>query len=270
MLLLRDQIKQQNRHNETADFWNRPGPLTVACGLGRDSVAMFIEMVKRGHRPDMITFADVGNEHPRTYAYLSILNDYLARHDFPLVTVIQYMIQRFENEPHHSLAGNCLANAVMPSATYGGKSCSIKWKAAQQEKAILNLWEPGIQATSQGIPIRRCIGYDAGPKDSGRGAVEPKPTFDYDYPLRKWHINREDCADIIQAANLPLPDKSACTFCISSTPQEVLTLAKYYPDLAARAVAMEQRALTKCYNVQGLWRTDIKGTRSGKPRPASW
>ena len=36
------------------DIFNKPGPLTVAYGMGTDSTAMLIEMVRRDLRPDLM------------------------------------------------------------------------------------------------------------------------------------------------------------------------------------------------------------------------
>ena len=219
---------------------------------------------------DLISFADTGNEHPRTYAYLPIINAYLARHGFPLITVVRYVPKRFKHAPYSTLAGNCLSNSVLPSLAYGHKSCSSKWKAAPQEKYILKFWKPGKQAVREGIPIRRLIGYDAGNKDQKRGAVKERPEFIYGYPLRIWGFDRQDCKAIISQAGLPQPGISACFFCPSCKPDELRALAIDYPDLAARAIAIEDRAQPKLKKFAGLWRNGTKGTRNGRPKPGKW
>ena len=246
------------------DIFRRPGPLTVAYGMGTDSTALLVELVRRKLRPDLITFADTGGEHPRTNAYLPVINAWLADQDFPTVTVVRYVPQRFKHRPYTTLAGNCLANSTLPSLAYGRKSCSLKWKASPQEKYITRYWPPGVRAVTDGVPIRRLIGYDAGGKDQLRGAVNPDPRFRYAYPLQTWGFDREDCIRIIRAAGLPLSGKSACTFCPSCKPHELLALARQHPELAARAVAMEDRARPTFRTIDGLWRN---GTET---RPGSW
>ena len=245
-------------------IFQQPGPLTVACGLGVDSVAMIIEMIRRGYRPDLITFADTGNEWPETYEYLEIFNAYLKRHGFPLVTVVRYVPQRFKHGQYGTLGGNCFRNKTLPSLAFGRKSCSLKWKAEPQERYITKHWGPGKKAVADGTPIRRLIGYDAGKKDQRRGAVKPNPIFQYSYPLRTWGLDREDCIQVIKNAGLPVPRKSACTFCPSTTPAELRILARIHPDLAAGAIAMEDNARPNFKKIDGLWRN---GT---KTRPGSW
>ena len=235
-------------------FWLADGPLTVAYGMGVDSTAMLIGMVKRGIRPDLVTFADTGGEKPETYAYLPIINDYLRANGFPLVTVVRYTPRRFKNAPYSTLEGNCLSNSTLPSISFRfRKSCSLKWKAAPQENYITRHWQPGVDQVERGKPIRRLIGYDAGPKDSRRGAVTPSELFWYACPLQQWGWDRAYCARVIEREGLPVPPKSACFFCASSHESEVLELARSHPRLARRAIEMERQAAPKLHTIAGLW-----------------
>lgn len=49
-------------------------PLVVAYGMGVDSTAVLVGLQQRGIRPDLILFADTGDEKPATYAYLPVIN----------------------------------------------------------------------------------------------------------------------------------------------------------------------------------------------------
>ena len=246
------------------DIFNQEGLLTVAYGMGTNSTAMLCEMVRRGIRPDCITFADTGGEWPHTYAYLDVINAYLAKHGFPTVIVVRYRPQKFKNKPYSTLEGNCLSNKTLPSLAFGYKSCSIKWKASPQEKFLTKEWKPGVNAVASGVPMRRWIGYDAGPRDSQRGAVNPNPKFRYAYPLQVWGMDREACVASIDRAGLPQPLKSACFFCPSTKPHELLDLVWRHPELAKRALAIENNARQNLRTIEGLWR---KGTRT---KPGSW
>src|SRR5215216_2891692 len=64
--------------------------LVVALGLGRDSTALLVLLYELGIRPDLILFADTGGEKPETYAYVSVLNAWLVRVGFPLITVVRH------------------------------------------------------------------------------------------------------------------------------------------------------------------------------------
>ena len=94
-------------------------PLAVAYGLGVDSTAMLVEFAHRGIRPDLILFADTGGEKPETYAYLPVMQEYLAGVGFPAVVTVRYEPTR---SPYRTLEGQCLHTGTLPSLAYGGKS----------------------------------------------------------------------------------------------------------------------------------------------------
>ena len=121
-----------------------------------------------------------------------------------------------------------------------------------------------------GGKVQRAIGYDAGPCDSKRGGVQSKGPWDWIYPLREWGWDRARCEKEIAAAGLPVPPKSACFYCPSTKPAELIQLAKRHPHLATRAVVMEDRARPKLTKIEGLWGTGVKGTRGGEKKPGSW
>lgn len=60
------------------------------------------------------------------------------------------------------------------------------------------------------------------------------------YPLREWGFDRATCGKIIQEAGLPLPPKSACSFCPAMRREEIEELAKEEPKLYLLALEMER------------------------------
>jgi hypothetical protein len=81
--------------------------------------------------------------------------------------------------------------------------------------------------------------------------------FDEGYKKRYWLIERglfrKDCIEIIKAAGIKPPGKSACFFCPSSKKHEILELKKNNPALIKRALTIEQQAdLT---SIKGLGRS---------------
>lgn len=246
-------------------------PLIVNLGLGVDSVAMLIGLWQRGERPDLIIFADTGAEKPETYAYLAILNAWLASVGFPLVTVVRRPVGP---AGYRTLEENCLRNETLPSLAFNLKGCSLKWKAEAMDAWILGIrrgpnkrapWPMMAEAIRAGLKATKCIGYDAGPKDSRRGktaATEDKH-FCYRYPLREWGWDRARCIAEIARAGLPIPLKSACYFCPASQPWELYWLAGAHPVLFLRAIAMEDRARAGRHGlneVKGLWGRDVAPT----------
>lgn len=247
--------------------------ITVAFGMGVDSMAMLIGMHHRGIRPDVITFAMTGSEKRATYEYVPHALKWLKAVDFPGLTVVFKRVKRFKYGPYQTLEGNCLRNRTLPSISFlFRKGCSIKWKAEPQEAYLTRHWGPGIGSLLDGPKMRRFIGYDAGPKDARRGGVGASDAFDYEYPLREWGWDREKCKEIILAEGLPLPPKSACYFCAVSKPEELLALAESDPDLLGRAILMERNAQDNLDKIEGLWAMEGKMGKdsAGRPLPGKW
>lgn len=206
-------------------------PLMLAYGLGVDSTAVLVGLHQRGIRPDSVLFADTKSEKRETYAYLPVIQEWLARVGFPPVTVVEYLVKNFKHwPPYRGLGENCLTNGTLPSLAFGFKSCSLKWKV-QPQNAWTDEWQPAIDCWAAGGRVRKMIGYDNGAKDRKRyshavGVEDPK--YDYWYPLIDWGLDRNGCKDLIRSAGLPVPPKSACYFCLAGE-TEVLTSAGLKP-----------------------------------------
>lgn len=235
-------------------------PLVVSYGLGVDSTAALLGLRRRGIRPDLILFADTGNERHEVYQYLPTMQQWLQSVKFPPVTVVRYIPQDFSHyPPYTSLGSNCLTNGTLPSLAFGFKSCSLKWKVAPQNK-FCDHWQPAIDCWAAGGKVRKIIGYDAGAKDRKRyaqavGVEDPK--YDYWYPLIDWKWDRERCIKEIVAEGLPgwsdwsgtkwverggQPVKSACYFCPATQPEELHHFKKIYLQYI---VIMEARAMPR-------------------------
>ncbi len=244
-------------------------PLCVSYGLGVDSTAVLCLYHKRGIRPDLIIFADVGDEKPETYAYLPIMQEWLKKVDFPEVTVVRYQPKNFKNyPPYKSLSENCLTNGTLPGISFGPASCSMKWKKGAIDPFV-KAWQPAKDTWAAGERVRKMIGYDASPRDRQRfahakGIEDPK--YEYVYPLIDEGLNREGCKALIQEVIGVVPPKSACYFCLSSKPHEIRELQA---PLLRRIVVMEARAKPRLRTTEGLWRSTVKGCRGATARPGN-
>lgn len=233
-------------------------PLVVAYGVGVDSTAMLVGFHQRGIVPSLILTADTGSERPETYAYLPVMQAWLASVGFPPVVVVKKTVARFKNEPYTTLEGNCLSNKTLPSLAFGRKACSLKWKREPQDKFCKG-WTPAREAWARGEKLIKAIGYDAGPKDSRRAwSMTDDGQYKYWYPLRDWGWDREECKRQIAAAGLPVPEKSACFFCPATQVDELAALCQAHPDLARRIVEMERLAMPGLKTTGGLWRSATK------------
>ena len=235
-------------------------PIVVAYGMGVDSTAMLIGMCHREIKPDLILFADTGSEKPETYAYLPVIQQWLAKVGFPPVTVVKY---RPKPAKYTTLEENCLINKTLPSLAFGRKACSLKWKRQPQDR-YCNNWQPAKDCWDSGLKVIKAIGYDTSPRDSRRAHhIGDDAKYTYVYYLREWGWDREECKRVITAEGLPLPMKSACWFCPASQPEEIEWLIAHHPDLAQRIVTMENNATNNLKVIEGLLR------KSTKKRPGS-
>lgn len=231
--------------------------LIVSYGLGVDSTAVLVGLHQRGIRPDLILHADVGedNEKPETRAYLPVINAWLAKVGFPQVTVVKNARPKSGDK---SLYASLIRLGTLPALSYGGHTCSLVWKRDPQMKFV-KTWQPAIDSWARGELVQMAIGYDAGGRDSKRCSEafgKELPGFKNIFPLIEWGWDRERCEQEILAAGLPVPMKSACFFCPASTKTEIDWLAKFHPELARKAIALEDRAKAsgKAAKVNGLGR----------------
>jgi hypothetical protein len=102
---------------------SRP-PVLAAWGAGTDSTAMLIEMIENGEPVDQVLFADTGDEHPRTYAFIPIFRAWLEERSVT-VTIVRNEVRDFKQWPPYATLGeNCITNGTLPSIAFGFSSCS--------------------------------------------------------------------------------------------------------------------------------------------------
>lgn len=229
-------------------------PVVLAYGVGVDSTAVLVGLWRRGLRPDLILFADTGDEKPETYAYLPVINAWLAKVGFPQVTVVKNARPRSGDK---SLSDSCLRLGTLPALAYGMHQCSLVWKRDPQHKFIKS-WQPAIDAWVAGLKVTTLIGYDAGPRDSCRqykAEGKESPGYQNRFLLIEWGWDREECKRQILEAGLPVPIKSACFHCPASKKDEILFLKTAHPVLFQKAILLEERAhLRGLKSIVGLGR----------------
>lgn len=226
----------------------------VSFGGGTNSTAMIIGMYRKNIPIDLILFANTGGECPHTYEHINKFNEWLLQHGLPEITVVQ---KEDCNGKRITLEEDILKNHSLPSIAYGFKTCSQKFKTGPQEK-FLNHYAPCKKVWESGEKANKYIGFDAGEerrKDSAYALNLVDKKYAYHYPLIDWEWYREDCQRVIQKEGLPLPGKSSCFFCPSMKKQEIKELKRNYPELFARAIAIEDNARDQLVKVKGLGRS---------------
>lgn len=244
-------------------------PIQVAYGMGVDSTALLVGLVRRGLRPDKILFADTGGEKRETYDYELEIQNFLSYEGFPPVETVTKVIRDYKNwPPYYTLEENCLTNGTLPGISFGPATCSVKWKQDPQHTHIKE-WPLAQTAWAYGQKVVKLIGFDASPQDrrrTFRADERDSKRYQFEYPLIGWGWDRQECIRQIKAAGLKVPPKSSCFFCCAMKPWEVESLT---PDMLRRIVRLEARAHPRLRTTEGLWRTTVKGTRGGTPRPGS-
>lgn len=262
----------------------------VGDGLGVDSMAMLILLKHWLMRPQVITFADVGDmtqnkpgEKPETYSYIPVVKKWLRDNNFPPLIVVH---KKKVKAPDDSLYENCVRNRTLPSLAFGFKGCSDKWKIKVQEAYMKTL--PAVQECWRaGFKVIKAIGYDAGPADIRRGSKPEDDRYVYWYPLREVGWDRQKCLEVIADEGLPgwnhdnewtdrlvwvkkggVPLKSACFFCPASKKWEIDRLYRTQRKLLNMAIEMEEIAKNDSEHPLGGYTGE--GSTMGLGRSYAW
>ena len=215
---------------------------------------MIIGMYMRKIDIDLILFADPGAEQPHTYEFIETFNKWLKERNLPEIVTVHAVTKDGERL---TLEEECLNSGTLPSIAYGFKRCSLKHKISPQEKYCNNL-EACKKVWESGGRVNKYIGYDAGETRRVLHAAEIDKLdkkYEKHYPLYEWGWSREMCKEVIKSYGLPLPGKSSCFFCPSMKKKEIEDLWENYPELFARAVAIEHNAAPNLQTVKGLGRS---------------
>jgi hypothetical protein len=224
-------------------------PYIVAFGGGVDSTAMVLGLIEKNEPIDLILFADTGAERPTTYQHIENFSNYLVKNNYPEIVILRNKNKEGDTV---TLEDDCLKRKCLPSIAYGFKTCSSHFKIQPQDK-FLNNWQPTKDCWKEGLKAVKYIGYDAGEQhraDNAAKRIDPK--YENKYPLIDWQWERDDCLKIIAKHGITNVGKSACFFCPSSKPREIVDLYEKYPDLLDRALELEKQA--ELTSIKGLGR----------------
>lgn len=220
------------------------GPVVVSYGGGVNTIALLVLLRRIGVTPRAIVMADPGSEWPETHEYRrNVMGPWLFRIGFPEVTIVRRS-EEVNGSSAVTLAEECAATGTLPSAAYGWKRCSLKYKRDPQ-KSWLKRQPWAVAEWEAGRRLIKAIGYDAGEPHRIRAEFgdpwESKRAVPW-YPVHEADMDREDCETLIRSEGLELPVKSACTFCPHNTIADWERLRTLHPDRFAEALAIEERA----------------------------
>jgi len=205
-------------------------------------------MAKREPPPHAILNADTGGERPHTYAHIKTFSEFIQQYGWPPIQIVR---RARRDKTWKSLEQDCLDRGYLPSVAYGWKTCSQKYKVEPQNRWANN--DPTCKAEwKAGRKVTKVIGYNFDETKRARFGEDEK--FKFRYPLIEWGIGKTQCIEIIKHVGLPLPGKSACFFCPHAKKPEILDLATKHPELALRALAIEEAGAAYSKKVKGLGR----------------
>lgn len=245
------------------------GKMICAYGGGVNTIAMLVLLRLEGIVPTAIVMSDPGHEHAETIRYRDVtMRAWCEVNHFPPIVVVTRWDEikarsRFKNV--ETLGELCERTEGLPSVAYGWKRCSFNFKRApsvwwaERQDWCHREWDAGRK-------IVKAIGYDAGEDKRARDSFDdPVENRRYvpSYPLRDAGLDRAGCIEVIRAAGLPIPPKSACTFCPNNTLAEWAALRNEEPAAFAYAIEMSRRAFPGLQNPRstGLMRCNRDGSR---------
>lgn len=240
----------------------------VMGGMGDDTAMMIAEMYERGYEPDEIVFCDTGSEFPYTYDFIAYLKWWCADRKWSKVVVLN----KFDK------GGNPLAlidmveeNNTLPSAAFGSKSCSLRFKTETADKYLNNhprAWaswgveKKGSRMASHTGAVLRLVGINSDePERAAKWAPEHK--WVQSFPLFDWGVGEKQ-STAVERVGLYYPGKSSCYCCPHMSGRDLVNLRDNYPEKFERIQVIElnyQNDKTNANGPKGLLRKDTIETK---------
>ena len=179
-MLLDQQTPPQRRWNHVLSF-----------GGGVNTFALMLLIQQHSMPLDHVVFADTGGESPETYDAINYAERFYAELGIPF--------HRLARRPKGTdLYHTAFRRRVIPS---------IKWRWCTRDfkvKPIHRFYK------SLGNPVRQYIGIAS--DEIHRIRHDSHPDIQNVYPLMDLNISRQRCIEIIQQAEIPVPQKAVAIF----------------------------------------------------------
>ncbi|MGP3912992.1 phosphoadenosine phosphosulfate reductase [Nonomuraea sp. 10N515B] len=211
----------------------------VSYGGGVQSTALLVLAAQRKIEFPTFLFANVGNdsEHPATIAYVrEIAAAYAARHGIAMHELqrqrrdgsVETLWERLHQPQLRSIPIPIRMNNGAP----GRRSCTSDFKIK-----VVTKWLKEHGATPQNPAV---VGIGISLDEIHRANKRrSEPYEQIDYPLLDLGLRRDACVQIITAAGLPVPPKSACFFCPFKTVAAWREQRRCEPELFEKSVQLE-------------------------------
>ena len=199
----------------------------IACGLGRNSVAMIIMMFARGQFMPIV-FCDTGSEMPETYEYIPYFNAWLKKtyNRSMVILSAKETPELYSEDTRRDLFSYYLSKRAIPLLM--NKACTDKFKIRP-----MNKWMKKNNITE------KYLGIDAGEAHRADGQ-----NLDF-FPLVKEGIDLAGCIDIIKGAGLDAPVKSGCYLCPNQKQKGFRALKRNHPGLFEKAMLLDETSINR-------------------------
>lgn len=219
----------------------------LSFGGGVQSTALLVLAAQGKINFRTFLFANVGDdsEHPATLAYVrDVAIPYAAAHG--LVMEELHRTYRSNKRASFTLYESIVDDRRtvdipmrVANGTPGNRTCTKLFKIF-----VVDRWLTERGATPA-APATVGLGISIDEYQRMRSDDPRYPFRQWEYPLIDLRLTRHDCQAIIRDAGLPVPPKSSCWFCPFHRTRDWHNLQRDYPDLFAKAVALEQRVNEK-------------------------
>jgi hypothetical protein len=193
--------------------------VTIRCvshGGGRQTTALLVLAAQRRIDYPLFVFANVGDdsENPATLRYVrEIAMPYAEAHGIELVERRRILRDGSERTLLQEIEGQDRSIPIparMGNGGFGRKKCTERFKIAVVRRELRR------RGATADDPATVAIGISTDEierAEAGPGPDPRDPTRIRVYPLLDLGLSSHDCRKIITEAGLPIPPKSACSFC---------------------------------------------------------
>lgn len=211
----------------------------VSYGGGVQSTALLVLAAQGRIDFDTFLFANTGDdsEHPDTLRFVrEVAVPYAAEHGIEVVELHRTRRDGTKETLRDRLRRGSLAIPARreKDGPPMSRSCTADFKVAVVAKELKR------RGATKDDPATVALGISVDEIQRAKPGIDDRnPSQRRVYPLLDLGLHRRDCSDLIAAAGLPVPPKSACFFCPFHDIEAWRKLKRDTPDLFDTAAAME-------------------------------
>lgn len=216
------------------------GVRSVSYGGGVQSTALLVLAATGRIDFPLFLFANTGDdsENSRTLTYVrTIAMPYAAANGIELVELQRLMRDGTTRTLLQEIEGQDRSIPIparMGAGGFGQKKCTDRFKIAVVRRELRR------RGATADDPATVAIGISVDEIErAGAGNDDRDPTRTRCYPLLDLGYNRAECRLLIAEAGLPVPPKSACSFCPLHSREQWRRLRQDQPDEWDRAVHVD-------------------------------